>query len=55
MMRDWSFLQIDPDTIIACGHGGVSKKGREYINSLFDRIAELEQKLKQYEYKEGKK
>jgi len=41
MIRDWSFIDLGGGEVIACGKHGVSKKGRDFINSLLDRIDEL--------------
>lgn len=41
MIRDWSFIDLGGGEQIACGKYGVSKKGRDFINGLMDRIDEL--------------
>lgn len=44
-MRDWSMITLPPDDAIVCGHHGISKKGRNFINGLFDRIIQLEEEV----------
>ena len=38
-------ITLPPDDAIVCGNHGVSKKGRDFINNLFDRILQLEEEV----------